>query len=79
MKQNIGVHRKELNHYYVSILFTAQDFALKGKKDGFDQVLSLFFGTNIFRKSVKPFKIWKLKTQFEPQLNNRTVEEVSIG
>jgi hypothetical protein len=46
--------------------------AERERKDGFDQVLSLFFGTNIFRKSVKPFKIWKLKTQFEPTIEQQT-------
>jgi superfamily II DNA or RNA helicase len=52
-------------------IYSAGLCAERERKDGFDQVLSLFFGTNIFRKSVKPFKIWKLKTQFEPTIEQQ--------
>lgn len=45
--------------------------AERERRDGFDQALSLFFGSNIFRKSIKPFKVWKLKTQFEPTIEQQ--------
>jgi len=42
--------------------------AERERKDGFDVLLDMFFGPVIFRKSVKPFIVWKYMTQFEPKV-----------
>ena len=42
--------------------------AERERKDGYDVVLSQFFGHNIFRKSCKPFIVWKYYTSFQPEI-----------
>lgn len=42
--------------------------AERERKDGFHTLLDMFFGPNIFRKSKKPFTVWKYMTQFEPKI-----------
>ena len=41
--------------------------AERKRKDGFETVLERFFGHNIFRKSNKPFRVWKYMTEFVPE------------
>jgi len=48
--------------------------AERKRKDGFDAILNMFFGANIFRKSNKPFIVWKYITEFEP-----TIERLRFG
>lgn len=45
--------------------------AERERKDGFDVLLDMFFGPVIFRKSVKPFIVWKYLTQFEPTIESQ--------
>jgi hypothetical protein len=45
--------------------------AERERKDGFDVLLDMFFGPVIFRKSVKPFIVWKYLTQFEPKIESQ--------
>lgn len=42
--------------------------AERERKDGYDLMLTQFFGHNIFRKSCKPFIVWKYYTSFQPEI-----------
>jgi superfamily II DNA or RNA helicase len=42
--------------------------AERERRDGYHAILSLFFGHNIFRKSCKPFIVWKYHTNFVPEI-----------
>lgn len=42
--------------------------AERERKDGYDLMLGQFFGHNIFRKSCKPFRVWKYYTSFQPEI-----------
>ena len=46
--------------------------AERERKDGYDVVLGQFFGHNIFRKSCKPFRVWKYFTSFQPEIKRPT-------
>jgi hypothetical protein len=41
--------------------------AERERKDGFNTALDMFFGPVIFRKSIKPFTVWKYFTDFTPK------------
>lgn len=42
--------------------------AERKRKDGYDKTLNMFFGKVIFRKSAKPFQVWKYFTSFTPKI-----------
>tara|TARA_R110001632_G_scaffold50169_7_gene125312 strand:- start:1670 stop:3040 length:1371 start_codon:yes stop_codon:yes gene_type:complete len=48
--------------------------AERKRKDGYGSILNLFFGKIIFRKSAKPFQVWKYFTSFTPK-----IEKASYG
>lgn len=49
-------------------IYTLGLCAERDRKDGFDAMLDMFFGEVIFRKSIKPFVIWKYYTEFQPTI-----------
>ena len=51
--------------------FTMGLCAERERKDGFNSMLDMFFGPVIFRKSNKPFIVWKYHTKFEPTLEQQ--------
>ena len=55
-------------------IYTMGLCAERKRKDGFDLLLDMFFGKNIFRKSIKPFTVWNYHTDFQP-----TIERPKYG
>lgn len=52
--------------------------AERERRDGYDNILSLFFGHNIFRKSCKPFVVWKYFTSFVPEIKRPAYGKAKI-
>jgi superfamily II DNA or RNA helicase len=42
--------------------------AERERQDGYHVLLDYFFGRNIYRKSCKPFTVWKYQTSFQPTI-----------
>lgn len=52
--------------------------AERERKDGYHTILALFFGRNIFRKSCKPFTVWKYCTSFVPKIERPAYGKAKI-
>lgn len=52
--------------------------AERERRDGYHTILSLFFGHNIFRKSCKPFVVWKYHTSFVPEVKRPAYGKAKI-
>lgn len=52
--------------------------AERERRDGYHSILSIFFGHNIFRKSCKPFVVWKYFTSFVPEIKRPAYGKAKI-